>query len=423
LKFTYVAITCSIIVTIANIFYTNIYFSIIGLIILASTFPVLIYLTKKQKTTFENMECSFEEKIQQEKEIATRSLGKMEDRIQKTEKDHEETLNIQNMLFTLMTKLDFTIPVINKLSTVIIDKSEGSTLNATEKIFSIVGESQRVGKDIQDLLANMNIGDNSLNHEMDSLLEEVKDFQMIVDNVEQLKKSYENDMEIIENTVLNIKRLADNIADIADQTSILAINASIEAARAGNAGVGFAVIAGETQKLAKDSKQITGEITSCIKGIGGTIASSFERQSETLSTTVNHLQESKESFNQMTFALAPQIKNIGFSIQKSKELSESVTERLNEITVSLQYQDATRQILEHIIQLVENIQKDFSKLNLPDTISITTNKELLNKEVLALATKIFTVREEWLALGLVLDESKQEESDKEENLHGDITLF
>ena len=130
----------------------------------------------------------------------------------------------------------------------------------------------------------------------------------------------------------------------------------------------------------------------------------------------------------MTNDLAPQIKNIASSVQKSKDLSESVTERLGEITMSLQYQDATRQILEHIVLLVEYIQEKFVSLKQENGLQEREDRESINTNLLANASKIFTVIEESLALDLELNESQLnenqlKEADKKEDFQGDITLF
>jgi methyl-accepting chemotaxis protein len=422
-KSVYLFILLIFIINAAALFFNNAVLNIIIALLLVLTIIIIARITVNAKTRKNKEDFISEENVKKEKEDYVEKIKNIIDSKEEIENKYLEKKKNLLSLETLLTELDITTPIIEKLSTVIINKSEEATLSATDKIFTIVGDSQTVSKDIQKLLSNMNTGEHSLDNEMERLLTEVQDFQNLVDKVEHLKKSYESDMGDIKDIVLNIKGLADLIADIADQTSILAINASIEAARAGTAGAGFAVIAEETQKLASDSKQITGNISSGIKEIGGTITKSFQRQSETLSSTVHHLQNAKESFNQMTFELAPQIKNIASSVEKSKDLSETVTSKLGEITMSLQYQDATRQILEHIVQLVEDIQTQYISLGTGKEKQLIESRESIRDRVLTKASNIFTVREEWIAMDLELDENKITEEDKKENLQGDITLF
>ncbi len=139
-----------------------------------------------------------------------------------------------------------------------------------------------------------------------------------------------------------IGAIVETIEDIASQTNLLALNAAIEAARAGEQGKGFAVVADEVRKLAERSSLATKEIASLIKGIQNTVAEAVQAMEES-STEVK---QGVENANLAGQALTD-ILTATEAVNKQAALASEATARMEQASQELvNAVDAVSQIVE-----------------------------------------------------------------------------
>ncbi len=158
-----------------------------------------------------------------------------------------------------------------------------------------------------------------------------------IDQVHQLSLALKNDMTQLSGHAQNITQIKNVISDIADQTNLLALNAAIEAARAGEAGRGFAVVADEVRKLAEKTMASTTDVGNAITAIQKSTAKSLD----SVDHAVRQIEQATELANQSGQALGDIVNTVDAtvaqvsSIATASEEQSAASEEINQTIVQV----------------------------------------------------------------------------------------
>ncbi len=227
------------------------------------------------------------------------------------------------------------------------------TRNATNEITQSLAIAEEEGR------KNIEFS-SSLQQEIVDLSDAVKTAEGVIDTLSnnidrQHQKSIEvNDrLHALAETTNQIKEVLNVISDIADQTNLLALNAAIEAARAGEHGRGFAVVADEVRNLAEKTQKSLGEINITINTIVQSVedvSRQVKQDAENMEAIVQESSEAKETMRKAGEDIDTVSQLSRDDIENSKIIEDEIKKSQNCI-------DILQKNISHLVNIIKENRK------------------------------------------------------------------
>lgn len=277
-------------------------------------------------------------------------------------------IEVQDMIGTLNDIVNGISSILKKIQDVssVVEYNSSTLSDITENSYYIIEDIVATTVDISsDTTSNVNRTE-TLSNVINELSDEIKVIQGVSNNIlnasekvtdlseegknslEELKESFANNTSLTTDVIENISKVSsvfgkinditNTMRDITQQTNMLSLNASIEAAKAGESGKGFAVVANEVRNLSVHSEELTKEIDSYVDNISKRI-SELEKKinilSDTNDNTIDTVEVTTKKFLNILDAIDSLNKHlitIGDNITAIKKKREDVVTNLVDVT-------------------------------------------------------------------------------------------
>lgn len=237
---------------------------------------------------------------------------------------------------------------------------------ASDMIVSAVHEMSLATKEMSDLAQNTAAETETA---MQSAVEGVDTINRSVAQIQHLYETIEGASSGAKQLTVesnNISGVLEVIRGIAEQTNLLALNAAIEAARAGEQGRGFAVVADEVRTLAQKTQESTDSIQQMIQAVQGgvtNVVDKIEDGFDKVSSTVD-MAKATESLLNSTLSRVTMVKDMSIQTATATEEQTAVTEEINrnlhglneQIRISTEVAADTKSGALEVQSLASNIQ-------------------------------------------------------------------
>lgn len=149
--------------------------------------------------------------------------------------------------------------------------------------------------------------------------------------------------------------LADVVEKIARQTNLLSLNAAIEAARAGPAGAGFSVVAGEVRRLSAESGEMGKQIGEQVRSFGAQVNATMRDATTQSDQDRNALDVNEERVRSVIHRVDEAVESLSARAESTRAVSQSIRSEVESLMVAFQFQDRVNQIIDQVINAFDGV--------------------------------------------------------------------
>ena len=223
-----------------------------------------------------------------------------------------------------------------------ISSATASQTKDTEQAATQMGELSELLKKVQDYMDTMNTHAQATLASTDVSSAQMLDVLINWSEMVQKLDGLNSTIGAVDRDIQGIEKMVIVIQEIAEQTNLLALNASIEAARAGDAGRGFGIVANEIRKLAEQSDQSSKNIDQIITTIqkeSATMVGVLDEAMVVSTTTSNLLNDASAS----NYNVSDDVKLLGENMTQTIKFIQEVDTKKEQVLVATEHITATAQ--------------------------------------------------------------------------------